>query len=166
MQRYTVNLARPGAVLSDVVADFDTRVAPLSPKATAYLIGPDDYAAGEAGVPAFQGSLRQFIDKAVGVRSGAFAVVQLPYQPKEGADLAERYAAAAKDVVNEYAGKPAIHSRIIIVDHLSQTRADSDFTSPMRRSACPPTSPGRAWPSIARRAPRPRPSGRRRRPPP
>lgn len=129
MQRYTVNLARPGAVLSDVVADFDTRVAPLSPKATAYLIGPDDYAAGEAGVPTFQGSLRQFIDKAVGVRSGAFAVVQLPYQPKEGADLAERYAAAAKDVVNEYAGKPAIHSRIIIVDHLSQTRADSDFTS-------------------------------------
>ncbi|WP_235905027.1 GDSL-type esterase/lipase family protein [Actinomyces marmotae] len=128
-QRYTVNLARPGTVLSDVVADFDTRVAPLRPKATAYLISPDDYAAGEAGVPAFQGALRQFIDKAVAVRSGAFAVVQLPYRPKEKADLAERYAAAAKDVINEYAAKPAIHSRIIVVDHFSQTKADSAFAS-------------------------------------
>ncbi|WP_366180525.1 SGNH/GDSL hydrolase family protein [Actinomyces timonensis] len=129
MQRYAVNLARPGVVLSDVVADFDTRVAPLRPKATAYLISPDDYAAGESGAPAFQGALRRFIDKAVAVRSGAFAVVQLPYRPKEGADLAERYAAAAKDVVNEYAATPAIHSRIIVVDHSSQTTADSAFTS-------------------------------------
>ena len=43
-------------------------MADYSPKAAAYLVGKEDYQAGEAGIASFQDSLRQFINLSLGLK--------------------------------------------------------------------------------------------------
>lgn len=66
-QRYTINTGKAGQTLKDVVDNYQTLVADYSPKAAAYLVGKEDYQAGEAGIASFQDSLRQFINLSLGL---------------------------------------------------------------------------------------------------
>ena len=114
-QRYAIVVGRAGQSLSDSLARFDDRVAVLDPRAAVYLVGPEDYAAGEGGLDAFRADLLAYISKAVSLRSGSgFAVIQTPCpDPATGND--ELYAAAVREVLNGLTGRT--RSCTVLVDH-------------------------------------------------
>lgn len=129
-QRYTINTGKAGQTLKDVVDNYQTLVADYSPKAAAYLVGKEDYQAGEAGIASFQDSLRQFINLSLGLKENGkgFAVIQKPFAVKDDAVNATimLYCKAVDEVVKEYEGESEKLDRIVVVDHFTQTNQD-DF---------------------------------------
>lgn len=129
-QRYTINTGKAGQTLKDVVDNYQTLVADYSPKAAAYLVGKEDYQAGEAGIASFQDSLRQFINLSLGLKENGkgFAVIQKPFAVKDDAVNATimLYCKAVDEVVKEYEDKSEKLDRIVVVDHFAQTNQD-DF---------------------------------------
>lgn len=129
-QRYTINTGKAGQTLKDVVDNYQTLVADYSPKAAAYLVGKEDYQAGEAGIASFQDSLRQFINLSLGLKENGkgFAVIQKPFAVKDDAVNATimLYCKAVDEVVKEYEGESEKLDRIVVVDHFAQTNQD-DF---------------------------------------
>lgn len=129
-QRYTINTGKAGQTLKDVVDNYQTLVADYSPKAAAYLVGKEDYQAGEAGIASFQDSLRQFINLSLGLKENGkgFAVIQKPFAVKDDAVNATimLYCKAVDEVVKEYEDESEKLDRIVVVDHFAQTNQD-DF---------------------------------------
>lgn len=129
-QRYTINTGKAGQTLKDVVDNYQTLVADYSPKAAAYLVGKEDYQAGEAGIASFQDSLRQFINLSLGLKENGkgFAVIQKPFAVKDDAVNATimLYCKAVDEVVKEYENESEKFDRIVVVDHFTQTNQD-DF---------------------------------------
>lgn len=129
-QRYTINTGKAGHTLKDVVDNYQTLVADYSPKAAAYLVGKEDYQAGEAGIASFQDSLRQFINLSLGLKENGkgFAVIQKPFAVKDDAVNATimLYCKAVDEVVKEYEDESEKLDRIVVVDHFAQTNQD-DF---------------------------------------
>lgn len=129
-QRYTINTGKAGQTLNDVVDNYQTLVADYSPKAAAYLVGKEDYQAGEAGIASFQDSLRQFINLSLGLKENGkgFAVIQKPFAVKDDAVNATimLYCKAVDEVVKEYEDESEKLDRIVVVDHFAQTNQD-DF---------------------------------------
>lgn len=129
-QRYTINTGKAGQTLKDVVDNYQTLVADYSPKAAAYLVGKEDYQAGEAGIASFQDSLRQFINLSLGLKENGkgFAVIKKPFAVKDDAVNATimLYCKAVDEVVKEYEGESEKLDRIVVVDHFAQTNQD-DF---------------------------------------
>ena len=129
-QRYTINTGKAGQTLKDVVDNYQTLVADCSPKAAAYLVGKEDYQAGEAGIASFQDSLRQFINLSLGLKENGkgFAVIQKPFAVKDDAVNATimLYCKAVDEVVKEYEDESEKLDRIVVVDHFAQTNQD-DF---------------------------------------
>lgn len=129
-QRYTINTGKAGQTLKDVVDNYQTLVADYSPKAAAYLVGKEDYQAGEAGIASFQDSLRQFINLSLGLKESGkgFAVIQKPFAVKDDAVNATimLYCKAVDEVVKEYEDESEKLDRIVVVDHFAQTNQD-DF---------------------------------------
>ena len=129
-QRYTINTGKAGQTLKDVVDNYQTLVADYSPKAAAYLVGKEDYQAGEAGIASFQDSLRQFINLSLGLKENGkgFAVIKKPLAVKEDAVHATimLYCKAVDEVVKEYEDESEKLDRIVVVDHFAQTNQD-DF---------------------------------------
>ena len=129
-QRYTINTGKAGQTLKDVVDNYQTLVADYSPKAAAYLVGKEDYQAGEAGIASFQYSLRQFINLSLGLKENGkgFAVIQKPFAVKDDAVNATimLYCKAVDEVVKEYEDESEKLDRIVVVDHFAQTNQD-DF---------------------------------------
>lgn len=129
-QRYTINTGKAGQTLKDVVDNYQTLVADYSPKAAAYLVGKEDYQAGEAGIASFQDSLRQFINLSLGLKENGkgFAVIQKPFVVKDDAVNATimLYCKAVDEVVKEYEDESEKLDRIVVVDHFAQTNQD-DF---------------------------------------
>ena len=129
-QRYTINTGKAGQTLQDVVDNYQTLVADYSPKAAAYLVGKEDYQAGEAGIASFQDSLRQFINLSLGLKENGkgFAVIQKPFAVKDDAVNATimLYCKAVDEVVKEYEDESEKLDRIVVVDHFAQTNQD-DF---------------------------------------
>ena len=129
-QRYTINTGKAGQTLKDIVDNYQTLVADYSPKAAAYLVGKEDYQAGEAGIASFQDSLRQFINLSLGLKENGkgFAVIQKPFAVKDDAVNATimLYCKAVDEVVKEYEGESEKLDRIVVVDHFAQTNQD-DF---------------------------------------
>lgn len=129
-QRYTINTGKAGQTLKDVVDNYQTLVADYSPKAAAYLVGKEDYQAGEAGIASFQDSLRQFINLSLGLKENGkgFAVIQKPFAVKDDAVNATimLYCKAVDKVVKEYEDESEKLDRIVVVDHFAQTNQD-DF---------------------------------------
>lgn len=129
-QRYTLNTGKAGQTLKDVVDNYQTLVADYSPKAAAYLVGKEDYQAGEAGIASFQDSLRQFINLSLGLKENGkgFAVIQKPFAVKDDAVNATimLYCKAVDEVVKEYEDESEKLDRIVVVDHFAQTNQD-DF---------------------------------------
>lgn len=129
-QRYTINTGKAGQTLKDVVDNYQTLVADYSPKAAAYLVGKEDYQAGEAGIASFQDSLRQFINLSLGLKENGkgFAVIQKPFAVKDDAVNATimLYCKAVDEVVKEYEDESEKLDRIVVVDHFVQTNQD-DF---------------------------------------
>ena len=129
-QRYTINTGKAGQTLKDVVDNYQTLVADYSPKAAAYLVGKEDYQAGEAGIASFQDSLRQFINLSLGLKENGkgFAVIQKPFAVKDDAVNATimLYCKAVDEVVKEYEDDSEKLDRIVVVDHFAQTNQD-DF---------------------------------------
>ena len=129
-QRYTINTGKAGQTLKDVVDNYQTLVADYSPKAAAYLVGKEDYQAGEAGIASFQDSLRQFINLSLGLKENGkgFAVIQKPFAVKDDAVNATimLYCKAVDEVVKEYEDESEKIDRIVVVDHFAQTNQD-DF---------------------------------------
>lgn len=105
-------------------------MADYSPKAAAYLVGKEDYQAGEAGIASFQDSLRQFINLSLGLKENGkgFAVIQKPFAVKDDAVNATimLYCKAVDEVVKEYEDESEKLDRIVVVDHFAQTNQD-DF---------------------------------------
>ena len=129
-QRYTINTGKAGQTLKDVVDNYQTLVADYSQKAAAYLVGKEDYQAGEAGIASFQDSLRQFINLSLGLKENGkgFAVIQKPFAVKDDAVNATimLYCKAVDEVVKEYEDESEKLDRIVVVDHFAQTNQD-DF---------------------------------------
>lgn len=129
-QRYTINTGKAGQTLKDVVDNYQTLVADYSPKAAAYLVGKEDYQAGEAGIASFQDSLRQFINLSLGLKENGkgFAVIQKPFAVKDDAVNATimLYCKVVDEVVKEYEDESEKLDRIVVVDHFAQTNQD-DF---------------------------------------
>ena len=129
-QRYTINTGKAGQTLKDVVDNYQTLVADYSPKAAAYLVGKEDYQAGEAGIASFQDALRQFINLSLGLKENGkgFAVIQKPFAVKDDAVNATimLYCKAVDEVVKEYEDESEKLDRIVVVDHFAQTNQD-DF---------------------------------------
>lgn len=129
-QRYTINTGKAGQTLKDVVDNYQTLVADYSPKAAAYLVGKEDYQAGEAGIASFQDSLRQFINLSLGLKENGkgFTVIQKPFAVKDDAVNATimLYCKAVDEVVKEYEDESEKLDRIVVVDHFAQTNQD-DF---------------------------------------
>ena len=129
-QRYTINTGKAGQTLKDVVDNYQTLVADYSPKAAAYLVGKEDYQAGEAGIASFQDSLRQFINLSLGLKENGkgFAVIQKPFAVKDDAVNATimLYCKAVDEVVKEYEDESEKLDRVVVVDHFAQTNQD-DF---------------------------------------
>lgn len=129
-QRYTINTGKAGQTLKDVVDNYQTLVADYSPKAAAYLVGKEDYQAGEAGIASFQDSLRQFINLSLGLKENGkgLAVIQKPFAVKDDAVNATimLYCKAVDEVVKEYEDESEKLDRIVVVDHFAQTNQD-DF---------------------------------------
>lgn len=121
MQRYTVNLGREGWNLARVVANFD-EVTALHPKATVYMVGPEDYS---SGVDVFKANMRHFIEKST-KNEGTFAVIQTPYA-RANATQEAAFSSAVKEVAEEYKGNDDIYQRIIVVDHFAQTENNEGF---------------------------------------
>ena len=121
---------KAGQTLKDVVDNYQTLVADYSPKAAAYLVGKEDYQAGEAGIASFQDSLRQFINLSLGLKENGkgFAVIQKPFAVKDDAVNATimLYCKAVDEVVKEYEDESEKLDRIVVVDHFAQTNQD-DF---------------------------------------
>lgn len=128
-QRYTINTAKKGQTLADVVTNWENRVAAYNPKAVAYMVGHEDYSQGTAGVENFKTQLKQFINKATAMRENkGFAVIQKPYATNDTATNTkiQAYCDAVDAVVTEYA-QDAKYARIVVVDHFTQTKDNADF---------------------------------------
>lgn len=127
-QRYTINTGKAGQTLKDIVDNYQTLVADYQPKAAAYLVGREDYQAGENGITAFKESLRQFINLSLELKKDGkgFAVIQKPFAVKEEATnkIIKRYCEAVDEVVKEYEKQPEKLERIVVVDHFTQTNQD------------------------------------------
>ena len=67
-QRYVINSGKEGRTLSDIVTQYDLLVTRFEPRVVAYLVGKEDYAAGEAGIDTFKGNLKRFIDQTLALK--------------------------------------------------------------------------------------------------
>ena len=125
-QRYTINSGKNGRTLADIVANWDTAVAAYQPKAAAYFVGSEDYAAGAdaAKITEFKENLKSFIDHALALKANTgFAVIQKPYATTDPAKNAviEAYCGAVDAVAETYESQEA-GQRIVVVDHYGQTK--------------------------------------------
>lgn len=127
-QRYTINTGKAGQTLKDIVDNYQTLVVNYQPKAAAYLVGKEDYQAGENGISTFKESLRRFIDLSLELKKDGkgFAVIQKPFAVKEETTnrTIERYCEAVDEVVKEYENESGKLERIVVVDHFTQTNQD------------------------------------------
>ncbi len=124
-QKHVMSTARAGQTVQTALESFDTRIAPLDPKAVVYLVSQEDWEQGAEGLEAFKTGLTQFLNKALALKDGAaLAVVQTPYAPKTDEDAAKAlaYAEAAKEVVQTLG-----NIRVFVVDHFTQTSTDAGW---------------------------------------
>ena len=129
-QRYTFNTATAGQTLADIVENFDARVAAFKTKAIVYMVGVEDYSLGTDGVAEFKANLKSFIDQSLALKdNGAFAIIQKPFAVND-ADANEKielYCAAVDEVTAEYASDTDKFSRVLVVDHYTNTKDNADF---------------------------------------
>ena len=129
-QRYVINSGKEGRTLSDIVTQYDLLVTRFEPRVVAYLVGKEDYAAGEAGIDTFKGNLKRFIDQTLALKEAnndiAFAVIQKPFAAKDDTTntVIAKYSEAIDAVKAQYEEEQA--GKIVIVDHYSQTNT-TDF---------------------------------------
>jgi len=101
-QRYTINTAREGLTLKEIVSaeGWQALVADFNPRAVAYMVEAGD----------LEADLKSFIDQALALRSNnGFAVIQT----LNGVGAATAAAAVAK-----YAGDSNKCRRIVVIDHI------------------------------------------------
>ena len=124
-QRHVTSTAKAGQSLGDVVASFDSVVAPFSPKAVAYLVGREDWSAGAAGLEDFKAELTALLSKTLALRGGTgLAVVQTPHAVADLSDNASAalYAQAVTEVVTGLT--PQQRASVAVVDHFTATDND------------------------------------------
>lgn len=123
-QRYMVNVGKAGASAKTFYDKMDQYIEKLDPKAIAYLIGPEDYKKGQAGITEFQTALTGILDKALAVKGNTgFAVIQFPHAGKAGdAEQINLYVNAARDTLRSYvSAHAAVKDRIVLADHTTLT---------------------------------------------
>ncbi len=131
-QRYTLNVGKAGEDAVRFNQNLDSYIEALDPKAVSYMIGPEDYNQGDAGIEAFEEALTGIINKALAVKDGkGYAVIQLPHAVKDAEKQAnaESYANAAQTVYTNWDAEQ--RERIVLVDHFSQTKSNSAFLDTM-----------------------------------
>ena len=130
-QRYTINTAKKGQQLSEIIQNWDEKVTKFDPRAVAYMVGVEDYGLGIDHIDEFKESLVQFIDKALTEKknNGSFAVIQKPFavQNAETNTIIEAYCAAVDEVVAEYKADVDQYENIVVIDHYAQTKDKADF---------------------------------------
>lgn len=133
-QRYTINAGKTGSDAAAFAGKLDDYIAKLGPKAVSYLVGPEDYKNGDAGIASFKTSIGSIIEKSLAMKDGnGYVVIALPHAVS-GSDneLAKKYALAAKDAMRAYIiSHQDQKGRIVMVDHMAMTSeiTDPDFTS-------------------------------------
>ena len=123
-QRYMVNVGKAGDSAKTFYDKMDQYIEKLDPKAIAYLIGPEDYKKGQAGITEFQTALTGILDKALAVKGNTgFAVIQFPHAGKAGdAEQINLYVNAARDTLRSYvSAHAAVKDRIVLADHTTLT---------------------------------------------
>lgn len=131
-QRYTINLGKAGSDAAAFAAKLDDYIAKLRPKAVSYLVGPEDYTKGDAGIDAFKASLGSIIEKSLAMNNGnGYVVIALPHVVSgDNNALAKKYASAAKDAMRAYLLSHKEHKdRIAMVDHMALTSEMTDFVT-------------------------------------
>ncbi len=131
-QRYTINLGKAGSDAATFAAKLDDYIAKLRPKAVSYLVGPEDYTKGDAGIDAFKASLGSIIEKSLAINNGnGYVVIALPHVVLgDNNALAKKYASAAKDAMRAYLLSHKEHKdRIAMVDHMALTSEMTDFVT-------------------------------------
>ena len=114
-QRYTVNTAKSGQTLNDVVSNWDSAVARYNPRAVVYMVGQED-----ANSETFSADLKSFVDKSLALRNGkGFAVIQ-----KSWDGSLTNLDAAVDAVVEGYADTDA-YARIAVVKHTGVSALDA-----------------------------------------
>jgi lysophospholipase L1-like esterase len=129
-QRYTINVAKAGADLGDLVSGLETKIQTLDPKAIDYLIGEEDYLQGAEGLSSFIEDLKELLRLGLSMKDGQGCVVlQLPHAVTESwkNSLIEDYRQAVADVLADLSDDEA--GRVKVVDHYEQTRTDTNFTN-------------------------------------
>ncbi|MBR6770211.1 MAG: hypothetical protein IKM28_03045 [Lachnospiraceae bacterium] len=132
-QRFVINAGKPGRTLADIVENYDELVTAFRPRVVSYLVGKEDYEAGEEGLETFKANLKAFIDKSLTQKDYeedinqqfAFAVIQKPFAAKDEATNAiiQKYCEAVDEVKAGYTGGQA--SGVVVVDHFTQTNNDT-----------------------------------------
>lgn len=134
-QRYVINTAAKGQMLSDIVENWDEKVEKFDPRAVAYMIGTEEYQLGTDHIEKFQESLREFIDKALAEKEnhGSYAVIQKPFavQDADRNEMIAAYCSAVDEVVEEYSEDPEKYANIVVIDHFSQTKDNVTFKETM-----------------------------------
>lgn len=135
-QRYTINVGKTGSDAAAFAGKLDDYIAKLGPKAVSYLVGPEDYKKGDAGIASFKTSIGSIMEKSLAMKDGnGYVVIALPHAAA-GADneLAKKYALAAKDAIRAYIiSHQGQKGRIVMVDHMAMT---SEMTNPDFTSEC------------------------------
>lgn len=130
-QRYVINTGVRGQQLSEIIGNWEEKVTKFDPRAVSYLVGMEDYCQGLEHLEEFKESLRAFIDLALAEKAnhGSFAVIQKPFavQDSEINELIEAYCAAVDEVTEEYAEDAEKYETIVVIDHYTQTKNNTEF---------------------------------------
>lgn len=129
-QRYTINTAKKGQTLKEIVENWDSRVKIFDPKAVVYLVGAEEYEKGIDGIADFQIQLEKFLEKALALRKNTgFAVIQKHYATADAEENAkiESYNSAVDAVLALYKKDREKSERIVSVEHYAQTEDCTDF---------------------------------------
>ncbi len=134
MQRYTINAGRAGQDAEAFAARLGGLISQTQPMAVSYLIGPEDYSKGSAGLSSFEDAVYEIVTAALAMKEQTgYAVIQLPHAVNDAQANANAslYAQAARDLITDIAlEQPDDAGRIAVVDHFSQTE-DGSFTDTM-----------------------------------
>lgn len=97
--RFVFNLAKKGADVASILADYDTMISPYGTKAVGIMVGASDYTKGEAGLAAFKESLGSLLSRIYSEDKLPFVIT--PYPAADGS--AQVQIAAYTEAVREVA---------------------------------------------------------------
>lgn len=118
MQRYVINTGKYGSNIQDICRHFQYKVEQFHPGVISYMIGKEDFSAGEKKITEFRYYLEQFIKKCW--ENNSIVVIQssVPSKIITENKLIYQYNNAARQVIHHLTLNKDRY--IIYIDHYSQ----------------------------------------------